>query len=206
MNHSKGLIFLSVFIILFLYYSISLGEENIWLLFAREPNEAHYHQCQDLINDSLAGPYEEYQSPAFTSLMADRALGELLDLTETGSIYAAHLSFQIYSLFYPGYPNILEHINISLGNFLKKDPESFLKLLKTYVLKKKNDVYYDLNGMLGNYGDEFVDDSAKQLKETEERISVLESVNQTDLIDIQKKCLEYLYQKRESYRETLQKK
>ncbi|MFX1492627.1 MAG: hypothetical protein ACFFBU_10220, partial [Promethearchaeota archaeon] len=107
MKPSKGMMFLPVCIILFLYYSISLGDENIWLKFAREPNKANYHQCQDLVNDSLTGPYEEYQSPAFTGLMADRALGELLDLTEDGNIYAAHLCFQIYPLFYPGYPNIL---------------------------------------------------------------------------------------------------
>jgi len=187
-------------------YSMVRGEENIWLKFTRQPNEANYRQCQDLVNDSLTGPYEKYHSPAFTSLMADHALGALLDLTEAGNSYAAHLCFQIYPLFYPGYPNILEDLDISCGKFLKKDPVTFLTLLKTYVIDGKKEVYYDLNGILGNYGEEFVDDSEKKLQETEERIKALESVDRKDLIDIQNKCLEYFYHERELYRRVLQKK
>jgi hypothetical protein len=187
-----------------LFCSVSQAAENTWLEFVHEPNEANYNRCRDLVNGSLTGFYEQYQSPAFTSLMADDALGKLLTLSEDGNIYAAHLCFQIYPLFYPGYPNILEHLDISLGKFIKKEPESFLVLLKTYVINGKCDGL-DFDGILLNYGDEFVDNFEKSLQETKERIRALESVERKDLIYIKNKCLQILIQRRDLFRRVLQK-
>jgi hypothetical protein len=164
--------------------------DNIWVKFVNEPNEANYTVCQQQIKDSLYGEYERFKSPTYLDLMQDYLLGKVTDLIKKGNIYATHLGFQFYPLF-RGNAEVIEFLNIALGKWIKKDPESFLMLLKLYTERYENNPYH-LEGILGNYGDEFVDKLDRLLQETQERIEALQKVQKEDLKELRNQCIKSL--------------
>jgi hypothetical protein len=93
-------------------------------------------------------------------------------------------------LFY-GHSELQEFFNIHLGRLIKTDPEFFLRSFKRYVYRNRQ-YLYDVNGMLGNYGDEFVDNSDKQLNETKKRIESLERVKGERYKEVRDYCIDIL--------------
>jgi hypothetical protein len=164
--------------------------KNIWATFVLEPNKANYQICQKQIDDSLSGKYEPLKSPTYIQLMENKLIGKFLKLIESGNSYAADLCFQFYPLFY-GHAELQEFFDIHLGKLIKKDPQLFLKLFKKYVYKNKKYIS-DADGLLLNYGDEFVDKFKKQIRETQERIEALKRVKGENYKEVRDYCIEIL--------------
>ncbi len=179
--------------IIFLYFVFSKvnADENIWLNFINNPNKTNYEICLKDLNDSLStNQYLKDNTPAFLSLTKNGVLEKIFRLIENGNIYASQLCLDFYPLF-QGYPNYTERFGIPFGKLLKIDPESFLSLLNSYY--NKDDPYVkNLNRFLSSYGDEFVDRPHNMLKETQERIEALKSVQNENLKNIKIKCIKSL--------------
>jgi len=186
---NNRLVILSI-ISLLIFFSIAYGEDNIWINFVRNPNEFNYKICQRQVQDSLSGRYDRFKSPAYRDLMENYLFGKVLSLSRKGNIYARHLCFQFYPLF-QGYSEYLEYLDFTLGTLVKEDPELFLTLVKRYV-KEYDNTPYHLDGMLTNYGEEFVDKIDKQIQETDERITALQKVDRKDLEELRNRCVERL--------------
>jgi len=183
------LVILSIMSLL-IFFSIANGEDNIWINFVRNPNEFNYEICQRQVQDSLSGRYDRFKSPAYLDLMENYLFGKVLSLSRKGNTYARHLCFQFYPLF-QGNSEYLEYLDFTLGTLVREDPELFLTLVKKYV-KEYDNTPYHLDGMLTNYGEEFVDKIDKQIKETDERIAALQKVDRKDLEELRNRCIERL--------------
>jgi hypothetical protein len=175
---------------LVVFSDVAAENQNVWQIFVREPSEANYKICEDQIKDSLSGRYKQFQSPTFSQLM-ESSLGKVLALVESGNIYASHLCFQFFPLF-DGYPDIQEHINVSRGRLIKVNPQLFVELLAKYQ-KVSEMTDADLGTILGNYGDEYVDEWEKKVQETKERIEALKRSKGYE--DIRSRCIHVLEQK-----------
>jgi hypothetical protein len=177
-------------LVAFLFCSLASAVEKggtIWTAFVLKPNASNYEICQMQINDSLSGKYKALHSPTYLQLLENDSVWKLLELIDRGNRYAAELCFQFYPLFY-GHSELQEFFNIHLGRLIKTDPEFFLKSFKEYVYK--NSKYtYDVNGLLGNYGDEFVDNPNKQLGETKKRIESLERIKKEHYMEVRDYCI-----------------
>lgn len=199
----KNIIFIfSLFLYLLLSFSITIGEDNIWKEFIWQPNETNYRRCQQQIKDSLNGQkhgkYNEFKSPTYLQLMENCNFGKVLDLIENGNNYASHLGFQFYPLFY-GHGEAHESINIALGKLIKKDSLLFLMLLNRY---KSNIPEFGVRGIIGNFGDKFVDNMDDSIKEINERIKALQEVKEEDLKEIKIESIELLMEFRRSLKDS----
>ena len=183
-------IFLIQLFFLTIVFSRSFSDGNVWNNFLDDPNEGNYNICKQQVRDSLSGKYEQYNSPSFLQLMENGSIGKILTLVENGNEYASDLCFQFYPLFV-GYPNYLERFDISLGKLIKKNPKLFLKLLSNH-LSKRTTKFFDVESILTNYGDEFVDELEKRILESEERIRSLQEVQEKDYENIKNRCIEVL--------------
>ena len=173
-------------------FSMACGNENIWETFVTNPNQVNFEKCQEQIKDALSGRYERYQSPTYKQLMENGAIGKLLNLVENGNIYANELCYQLFPLFRShGHVEILETFDIDLGKLIKKDPESFLMLLKKYMNRQEGEYLY-LEAILCALGDEFVDEYAKQIQEIKERIESLQIVEKKELQELRDSCIKIL--------------
>lgn len=175
-------------------YSSGFGENHTWNAFITNPDQNTYEECSKEIEKSLSGKHEKFASPVYIALMRSY-IGKVLNLVENGNKYAAHLTLQFYPLFW-GNPEMHEFIDISLGKLIKENPELFLEIIKKYYNVSIKD-FYQLNSILGNYGEEFVDNFEKKLKETVERIVVLKQVKNKALIDVRNKCIRLLTERKE---------
>jgi hypothetical protein len=150
--------------------------------FISKPNVTNYKICQKQINDSLSGKYKALNSPTYVQLIENDSIWKVLELIDRGNCYAAELCFQFYPLFY-GHSELQELFDIHLEKLINRDPEFFLRLFKKYVYKNRK-YTYGVNGLLGNYGDEFVDNPDKQLSETKKRIESLERIKDQNYIEV----------------------
>ena len=136
MNRNKIMtrfVIAAVFTIFTLHTEIALANQSYWDKFTKNPNVTNYLICQRHLKYSLSGKFEKYKSPAFIDLIEGGAFGKVLNLVEKGNIYAGHLTYQFKPLFFPGYPNISEHINTSLGIMIKSNAENFLILFNKFA-------------------------------------------------------------------------
>ena len=129
--------------------------------------------------------------------MENGAIGKLLNLVESGNIYANELCYQLYPLFRShGHVEILEYFNIYLGKLIKKDTEAFLILLGKYINRPESD-YFHVDKVLCALGDTYVDRFDEQMRETEERIVALKNVQNEDLKETKEQCIEILSNERD---------
>lgn len=162
------------------------NDEDVWEVFVGDPSEPNFRRCEVEIRDSLSGNYEQFKSPTIRHLMRNN-LGEVLALVESGNAYASELCFQFYPLF-SGYPNIQEHIDVARGRLIRMNPSLFLKLVSQYEKPFENSS--NLDNLVGNYGDEFVDQWGKKRKETLDRIEALSHVPNYE--GVKSRCIQSL--------------
>ena len=160
---------------------------NIWLQFVSEPIENNFVVCKKQVKKSLSKKMYGKESPVFKQLEDPTVFGKLLDLVEDGNVYAAELCFLLFPI-YEGWIEQIEFFDISLGKFMKKKPEIFLSLYDRY----KNYCCVNLETILCNFGDEFVDDIEKQIDETKSRIKILRDLRNTKHHETKIQCIEIL--------------
>lgn len=159
--------------IFLLYASISCGHgKNIWEEFVKNPSEINYRLCKSQIEQLERK--DEIVKQLINNVQIYR---KYLNLVETGDLYALELAFQLQDIIAPG--GNLEDIYIAMGKTINLIPEHFLYLADKY--KPNNE---SLSSILLMYGDEYVDNIDKTIKETELRIASLSKVTNEKLINI----------------------
>ncbi len=174
----------NIILYLFLFFSTN---NNIWLQFVSKPTEKNFKICVTQIKESLSMEMYGMKSPVFKQLEDPNVFNKFLDLVEDGNAYAAELCFLLHPIF-KGWIEQIEFLDISLGIFMKKEPEKFLNLYDHY----KNYCCVNLESILCNYGDKFVDNVEKQIVETKNRIKILKDLKTTKYHDTRIQCIEIL--------------
>lgn len=175
-----------IFVFIFIP-SLSFSAENVWKEFIKNPNSTNYEECKKQVIDSQSILYKEFSSPIYKSLFNDYGLYlKLMGLIEEGNEHAVKLGFQFHN---QTNSSLKELLNVALGKNIIRNPELFLKSLRSYRHNFSEDDYY---GLLLNYGDDFVDKKKESINETKRRISSLESVSSPDLKGIKDKCITVL--------------
>jgi len=107
---------------------------------------------------------------------------EVTRLAYAGNQTAAEIMFRL-SLLVCSDGEHSEAMDIALGKLIRPQPAMFLSLLNKSAIS-------DLDGILGNLGESFVDQSSKSIEELQLRYDALASVKNAPAI--QQKCLKQL--------------
>ncbi len=105
----------------------------------------------------------------------------------TGNKDAIQIGFKLFTIADGAFQ---EDLGIDLGRLIVINPKLFLQELRSH-----RHLIVSLEGLVGNYGEEFVDQKELQLKETEKRIKSLETVNDSALASARTECLKELKDK-----------
>ena len=184
---------------LVLLFSILIQESHgdIWGDFITQPNEIYYNNCQNFINNVIDDSSSSYLNQLADSMINSGIILKILEYTEKGDFYSANLCFPMFKIL-RGYPQYLEFIDISLGKFLRAYPTKFLSILNIYVNSSLSK-YFDIGSIIGNYGDDYIDNNDSIRRETEARILILESVENRYLYHVRSICLDRLREKLDRY-------
>ena len=82
-----------------------------------------------------------------------------------------------------------EDLDVMLGQLIRIDPSLFLRSLKSAPHQLRT-----LSGLVGNFGDPYVDKPEAQAFEAEKRIRALQTVADPHLAGVREKCVEALKQ------------
>jgi hypothetical protein len=134
---------------------------------------------------SLETDCNELATIKIEELTHQKTFRKAIRIIEDGSDCALRFQFSARAYF-ANAPSILEELDIAVGKVIKKRPKIFLKALKEYGKSTEFD------GLLCNLGDEYVDEFNKQLIEIDLRIKAIRSVKESELVEIQDKCLNVL--------------
>jgi hypothetical protein len=99
-----------------------------------------------------------------------------------------------YSLwpFLRGYPDVLEELDVHIGGLITRNPKQFLNILNEYYYKNENHNFIGIEGLVGNFGDSYVDNFKAQNKLIIKRIKAIKSVKEPRLNQIQSEVLNQL--------------
>jgi len=161
---------------------------NPWNRFVSTPSKITFEECQGQIRHTLSqssGP-----ETTITYIQVSALQTKFLSLVSRGNISAADLCLQLRPIF-RGFVDQLELFDQALGRFLKRKPKAFLRLLQEFV-EQDDKRMFEIGGMLGNYGDEFLGGLDQQIEETKERIRAIKSTPKEYYPAIRAKCLDTL--------------
>ena len=168
------------------------SHNNTWKKFNDNPNEQNYTICLQQIKEISVLPISK-RTLLHDQLIVKKEIVNFIKLTENGNEYAVDLCFNLYTVL-KNHVELIELFDITLGKLINSDTELFLKLLHKYY----NEIvgkYTCLEGLLGNYGDEYVDETFMQIEETNNRIESLSKIKNNEFNQLIKECIEY-YNKR----------
>jgi hypothetical protein len=106
----------------------------------------------------------------------------------TGDKDAIRIGFRLFTIADGAFQ---DGLGIDLGKLITTNPKLFLQ-----ELKNNRHFIVSLDGLVGNYGEKYVDEKELQLKETEKRIKSLEKVNDSGLVNTKAECLKELTDKK----------
>ncbi len=101
-----------------------------------------------------------------------------------GNKDAVEIGFKLYAVVDGAFK---EDIGVDLGKLITLDATLFLQ-----ELKKHRSLVQNLDGIVSNYGEEYVDDEILRMEETDARMRLLVNVNDPELEDVKAECLKIL--------------
>ena len=120
----------------------------------------------------------------FSSMVLAHPNSPILDSTlksaESGNLRALNQSFRLLA---KSDGAVAEDASIAIGKSIQKNPRNFL-----LVLKKNKKQIKNLDSLLGNLGDDYVDDLPKQKAELEARLNAVQSVKASSLKKVRADC------------------
>jgi len=119
-----------------------------------------------------------------SAVLKKAAAGDLKSLNEAFSLYSKSDGGDA------------EDIEIAIGKSIAVNPKNFL-----IALKKNRALVKSLGGMVGNLGEDFVDQPAKQQAEKEKRVSALHKVADASLVGLRDECVSELKKQISAFRE-----
>jgi len=105
----------------------------------------------------------------------------------SGNKDAVEIGFKLYALVDGGFK---EDVGADLGKLITVDAKLFLQ-----ELKKHRPLVQNLDGIVCNYGEEYVDKKELRLEEADNRMRLLVNVNDPNLEDVKSECLDLLMDK-----------
>jgi hypothetical protein len=106
----------------------------------------------------------------------------------SGNEDAVGIGFKLYAIVDGGFK---EDVGADLGKLITINAKLFLQ-----ELKKHRQLVQNLDGIVCNYGEAYVDQKELQMEETDRRMRLLVNVNDPDLEDMKSECLKALMNKK----------
>jgi|GEM_PF-5627726 len=158
---------------------------NPWKAFVENPSKDSFSSCKKELEYPLLGNVPVESTATFRHLMEPGVFRTLTDLVATGNEMAAEISLHLIR-FLRARPDLGEEIAVSVGQFFKSKPASFLSLLETYNRENSNRSLR-CSTLLGNLGADFVDKPLESIEELERRIKLLKSIQ--DTLQLKEQCI-----------------
>lgn len=160
-----------------------------WKEYVSYPSGENARRLTDLLPDT--GRYTEFLSPDQYDEMSSVAweVGQTLGMLEyqvcAGDREAVRLAFRLLYTYADGH--VAEEICIMLGVLIRSNPQLFLEELHNHPPQ-----WVSLGHLVGDFGPNFVDlDSAEWLEATL-RIKALQTVSDSQLVEVRDQCIEFL--------------
>lgn len=153
-----------------------------WDIYCLKPSSKNAQIINNALTNIKDTTFTEHQRQALGNMYNKiNILAKRISLCDSEAIKMAFLLYPYID------GSFAEEIDIYLGKVIIKNPYLFLKMLSRYENKVKN-----INGLLGNLGEEYIDNECKSKKEIKLRIKALTRVRDKKYNNIRHKCLEYL--------------
>ena len=151
--------------------------------FSRAPSEENCKAVDKLLPASMHLMYDDSPEAQRALEQLEAALPTLEHLVTSKSRLGVGLAFRLFVTMSDGH--LAEELDIILGKLIRLDPVMFLEELQSvrpaYPVE-------GLDGLVGNLGDEFVDDFKGQCEQLHLRLKAIESVDRRDLAQVRGRC------------------
>jgi hypothetical protein len=140
--------------------------EKTWESYLSKPTHANFTKAYDLLPDKVnSGDYPDEQM----ILRIFSKYDQLSTLFHTGDQDALRLGFKLFTIADGAHK---EELQIDIGKLINTYPKLFLQELKNH-----RQLFISLNGLICNYGPDFVDNDELRQQETVRRIKSLKGNN-----------------------------
>ncbi len=188
--------------LLFLIFSISCnGQTTKWMEidkafqnYTSNPTQDNYIMVYELLPNSR--PRNDIPTDKISNSIFSNAI-KLEEMIVSENRDAIRIGFKLFTI---ADGHFAESLDWTLGKLINKNPKLFLQELKNH-----RQFIYDIGGLLGNYGHDFVDKTALTLAETEHRIMSLKKIDDSELISTRDECLKKLLDRHEFLLQLLMK-
>jgi len=155
--------------------------EKAWDNYLIKPTHDNSIKAYNLLPDKVMGG--DYPDGGQTGRIFSR-IDQLDKLVQQGDRDALGLAFKLFTIADGEYA---EGLQIEIGKLINVNPKLFLQELKNH-----RRLIVSLDGLVGNLGQDYVDEFERQTKEKEKRIKSLNKVSDKDLTIVRDECLKEL--------------
>jgi len=152
--------------------------EKAWDNYLIKPTHDNSVKSYNLLPDKVMG--DDYPDGGQTGRIFSK-IDQLDKLVQQGNRDALRLAFKLFTIADGEYA---EGLQIEIGKLINVNPKLFLQ-----ELKNQRHLIVNLDGLVGNLGQDYVDEFERQTKEKEKRIKSLHKVSDKDLIKTRDDCL-----------------
>jgi len=152
--------------------------EKAWDNYLIKPTHDNSVKAYNLLPDKVMG--DDYPDGGQTGRIFSK-IDQLDKLVQQGNRDALRLAFKLFTIADGEYA---EGLQIEIGKLINVNPKLFLQ-----ELKNQRHLIVNLDGLVGNLGQDYVDEFERQTKEKEKRIKSLHKVSDKDLIKTRDDCL-----------------
>jgi len=155
--------------------------EKAWDNYLSKPTHDNSVRVYSLLPDKVMG--DDYPDGGQTGRIFSK-IDQLDKLVQQGNRDALRLAFKLFTIADGEYA---EGLQIEIGKLVNPNPKLFLQELKNH-----RHLIVSLDGLVGNLGQDYVDEFEQQTKEKEKRIKSLNKVSDKDLIIVRDECVKEL--------------
>jgi hypothetical protein len=181
MRTSKTIIFLLASLTVWGQQIRWVDFENAWGNYLSKPTHDNAEKVYNLLPDKVMGG--DYPDGGQTGRIFFK-IDQLDKLVQQENRDALRLAFKLFTIADGEYA---EGLQIEIGKLININPKLFLQELKSH-----RRLIISLDGLVGNLGQDYVDEFERQTKEKEKRIKSLNKVSDKDLNAIRDECLKEL--------------
>jgi len=155
--------------------------EKAWDNYLIKPTHDNSVKAYNLLPDKVMG--EDYPDGGQTGRIFSK-IDQLDKLVQQGNRDALRLAFKLFTIADGEYA---EGLQIEIGKQINVNPKLFLQELKNH-----RHLIVSLDGLVGNLGQDYVDEFERQTKEKEKRMKSINKISDKDLIIVRDECLKEL--------------
>lgn len=152
--------------------------EKAWHNYLTNPTHDNSVKVYTLLPDKVMGG--DYPDGGQTSRVFSK-IEQLDKMIQRGDRDALRVAFKLFTI---ADGADAEGLQIEIGKLINTDAKLFLQELKIH-----RKLVVSLGGLVGNLGEDYVDEPELQRKEKEKRIQSLKNIMDKNLIDVRDECL-----------------